>query len=85
VLTFASVRRLFAPLEGSLAGGLANTVGFLAAVLVPFVMGLSLSPAGPANRLEFLVVLPFVVIGGTGPFVTPTIRRLIPSDVPRAE
>ncbi len=76
VLTFASIRRLFTAVDGSLAAGFANTAGFTSAVLIPMAMALALPRHGMADRAEFIVVLPFVALGGIGPFVTPTIRRL---------
>ncbi len=58
VLTFAAVRECF-PVSGQgLASGMANTSGFVGAVLVPLGMGLALSlHAGP--RIEMLMSLPF--------------------------
>lgn len=60
VLTFAAVRERF-PVSGQgLASGMANTSGFVGAVLVPLGMGVVLS-LHSAPRLEMLVTLPFAL------------------------
>ena len=78
VLTFAAVRNLFSPDQGALAAGLANTAGFLGAVFVSLAMGLALRHGTLANRGEFFVLLPFVIVGGLGPFLLP--RRIPPTN-----
>lgn len=65
VLTFAAVRERYAVPSVGLASGVANTAGFLSAVLVPFLMGLALS-LHQSSRVELAVVIPFAVIGIMG-------------------
>jgi len=71
VLTFAAIRALFQPDQGALASGLANSFGFFSAVLVALVMGLALPAGTLADHTEFVVLLPFCVLGGMGPFLIP--------------
>ncbi|NMP20887.1 MFS transporter [Sulfobacillus harzensis] len=60
VLTFATVRERFPNPAQGLASGIANTAGFLGAVLVPAGMGLALSlHASP--RVELMVAVPFAL------------------------
>jgi nitrate/nitrite transporter NarK len=62
VLTFAAVRERYPSHAVGLASGVANTAGFLSAVLVPVLMGLALS-SHHASQIELAVVLPFALIG----------------------
>ncbi len=74
VFTFAPIRALFRPDQGALASGLANNFGFFSAVLVALValvMGLALPAGTLADHTECVVVLPFWVLGGMGPFLIP--------------
>jgi predicted MFS family arabinose efflux permease len=76
VLTFAATRQLFSPEDSGLASGLANTAGFLAAVLVPGMMGWVLAHAG-AWSLALAVVVPFAGIGVMGTALVPTVGWMV--------
>lgn len=65
VLTFAAARQLFCSESAGLASGMANTAGFLSAVLVPGAIGLILANHLGA-RAELLSVLPFAACGLIG-------------------
>lgn len=82
VLTFAVVRDNFQNKEVGLASGIANTAGFLSAVLVPWGIGFVLSgfagsSAAARDQLALAYVTIFAVMGTIGAF------KIARADTPR--
>jgi MFS family permease len=80
MLTFASIRETFPVNQVGVMSGLANTGGFLSAVLIPPLMGVVLDNLGmhasSSYRLAFLIPCVFSVIGCIGSMLLPGKRRL---------
>jgi MFS family permease len=75
MLTFASIRETFPPYQVGVLSGLANTGGFLSAVLLPPLMGKVLDILGmhKASSYHGALVIPclFAVIGVLGAYMFP--------------
>ncbi|WP_051330830.1 MFS transporter [Aneurinibacillus terranovensis] len=75
MLTFASIRETFPPTQVGVLSGLANTGGFLSAVLVPPIMGKILDDLGmhaaSSYQIAFIVPCVFSLIGLLGALLLP--------------
>ncbi|WCK53395.1 MFS transporter [Aneurinibacillus sp. Ricciae_BoGa-3] len=80
MLTFASIRETFPVNQVGVVSGLANTGGFLSAVLIPPLMGIVLDHLGmhaaSSYRLAFVIPCLFSVVGCIGSILLPVQRRV---------